>query len=114
MHINSVVAISRSPRSRTVCRGSDVTIRCGYSGSCTALPVTWIINGTSFTQQEVVDSPLYQLNNPTSPRTFSLTVISINSTTTFWCVVQSTISRRGTVTVTNGMYILHFTLYVHT
>ena len=111
IHINSVVI--KSPQTMTVCRGSDVTISCGYSSSA-ALPVIWIINGTSFTQQEVVDSPLYQLNNPTSPSTFSLTVFSINSTTTFQCVVQSTTSRRATVTVTNGMYILHFTLYVHT
>ena len=86
----------------TVCRGSDVTIHCGYSGS-TALPVTWIINGTSFTQQEVVDSPLYQLNNPTSPRTLSLTVFYINGTTTFQCRVQDTASTLGTVTVTTGM-----------
>ena len=107
------MSITRPPESITMCRGSDVTISCGYSAS-TALPVTWIINGTSFTQQEVVDSPLYQLNNPGSPSTFSLTVFSINSTTTFQCIIQSTTSRRGTVTVTNGMYILHFTLYVHT
>ena len=96
------MSIARPPESITMCRGSDVTISCGYSASA-ALPVTWIINGTSFTQQEVIDSPLYQLNNPTTPRTFSLTVFSINSTTTFQCVVQSTTSRRGTVTVTNSM-----------
>ena len=81
-----------------------MTISCEYSGS-TALPVTWIINGTSFTQQEVVDSPLYQLNDPTS---HSLTVISINHTTTFQCIVHSTpntTSTLGTVTVTTGMYV---------
>ena len=81
-------------------------ISCGYV-SGTALPVTWIINGMSFTQEEIVNSPLYQLNNPTSPMTFSLTVFSINGTTTFQCIVQLTpntaTSTRGTVTVTSGM-----------
>ena len=83
-----------------------MTISCGYL-TATALPVTWIINGTSFTLQEIVNSPLYQLNNLISPPTVSLTVFSINGTTTFQCIVQSTpntiTSTRGTVTVTNGM-----------
>ena len=84
-----------------------MTISCGYQWP-RALPVTWIINGTSFTQQEVVDSPLYQLNNPTAPMIGSLTVHSINHTTTFKCIVHSTpttTSTLGTVTVTTGMYI---------
>ena len=104
-----VVTIIIPPESTTVLRGNDVTISCGY-GSATALPVTWIINGTSFTHEEIVNSPLYQLNNPFSPVTFSLTVFSINGTTTFQCVVLSTTnttSTRGTVTVINGgMYII--------
>ena len=102
-----VVIILIPPENTTVCRDSNVIISCGYQ-SATAFPVTWIINGTSFTQQEVVDSPLYQLNNPTSPMTVSLTVFSIKRTTTFHCAVQTTssisISARGTVTVL-GMYI---------
>ena len=84
-----------------------MTISCGYQWA-RALPVTWIINGTSFTQQEVVDSPLYQLNNPGSPVIVSLTVFAINHTTTFQCIVHSTpttTSTLGTVTVTTGMYI---------
>ena len=92
-----------------------MTISCGYV-SITALPVTWIINGTSFTQQEIVNSPLYQLNNPTSPMTHSLTVFSINGTTTFQCVVLSTpttTSTRGTVIVT-GMDIYLIILYKYT
>ena len=100
-----VVTIVTPPENITVYRGSNVTISCGYL-RITALPVTWIINGTSFTQEEVVNSPLYQLNNPTSPPVVSLTVFSINGTTTFQCIVQSTLvttSRRGTVTVTYGM-----------
>ena len=105
----TVVKITRPPENATVIRGSNVTINCGYARA-TALPVTWIINGTSFTQQEVVDSPLYQLNNPTSPRTISLTVFSINHTTTFQCIVNSTsnttTSTLGTVTVTTGTCII--------
>ena len=98
------MTITKPPENTTVCRGSDVTISCGYQWA-TALPVTWIINGTSFTQQEVVDSPLYQLNNPNSPITHSLTVFSSNHTTTFQCVVRSTPSTLGIVTVTAGMYL---------
>ena len=104
--VYSVVTITTPPENTTVCRGSDVTISCGYRGAI-ALPVTWIINVTSFTQKEIVNSPLYKLNNPTSPSTVSLTVFSINGTTTFQCIVLSTpnttTSTRGTVTVTNGM-----------
>ena len=111
VHVYSVVVITTPPENTTVCRGSNVTISCGYE-SPTALPVTWIINGTSFTQEEIVNSSLYQLNNPSSFPTFSLTVFSINDTTTFQCVVltdPNTTSTRGTVTVTNGMYVAkHF------
>ena len=106
-NIHPVVIITRPPENTTVCGGSDVNISCGYV-TATALPVTWIINGTSFTQQEIVNSPLYQLNNPNTPTTLSLTVFSINGTTTFQCTVLSTpntTSILGTVTVTSGMYI---------
>ena len=101
------VTFTTPPENTTVCRGSDVTISCGYQWH-SVLPVTWIINGISFTQEEIVNSPLYQLNNPFSPMTTSLTVFSINSTTTFQCVVLSTprsISTRGIITVV-GMYRL--------
>ena len=103
----TVVTITAPPENTTVCRGGDVTVSCGYQWA-TALPVTWIVNGTSFTQQEVVDSPLYQLNNPGSPMTVSLTAFSINAATTFQCIVYSTpntTSTLGTVTVTTGMYL---------
>ena len=99
-----IVTITSPPENATVHIGDSVTISCKYQWS-TVLPVTWIINGSSFTQQEVVDSPLYQLNNPTTPMTHSLTVFSINGTTTFQCVVQSTPntnSTLGTVTMTTG------------
>ena len=95
------------PESITVCRGSDVVVHCGYMWS-TVLSVTWIINRTSFTQQDIENSLLYQLNNPGSPRTLSLTVFAINHTTTFQCRVHSTpitTSKLGTVTVTTGKHV---------
>ena len=104
-YVYLVVTIIKPPENTTVCRGSNVTISCGYQWA-TALPFTWIINRTSFTQQEIVESPLYQLNNPNSPMTISLTVFSINHTTTFQCIIHSTpnkTSTLGTVTVTTGM-----------
>ena len=114
MYVYSVVLIFTPPENTTVCRGSDVTISCGYAGF-TALPVTWIINGTSFDQEEIVNSPLYQLNNPISPPTFSLTVFSINDTTTFQCVVLSTpnktTSTHGTVNVTGMLAFCYIMLY---
>ena len=109
------VIITTPPENTTVYRGSDVNISCGHV-IATALTVTWIINGTSFTQEEIANSSLYQLNNPTSPMTTSLTVFSINGTTTFQCIVPSTpnttTSTRGTITVTNGMYVC-VCMYVH-
>ena len=104
------VRITRPPENRTVYRGSDVTISCGY-GSATTLPVTWIINGRTFTQQEIVNSSLYRLNFPVTPMFTSLTVFSVNATTTFQCVVQSTpvtTSTWGTVLVV-GMFICTYT-----
>ena len=98
------VAITRPPENTTVCRGNDVNISCGYQWS-TVLPVTWIINGSSFTEDVIMKSSLYRLNNHTSPSTFSLTIFSINDTTTFQCIVHSTTnvtSTLRTVTVTTG------------
>ena len=83
-----------------------MTISCGHVVAM-ARPVTWIINGTSFDQEELHNSPLYRQNNNTTPIGNSLTVFSINGTTTFQCVVLSTpntTSTRGRVTVI-GMYI---------
>ena len=103
----AVVIITRPPENTTACRGSRVIISCGYQ-SASVLPVTWIINGTSFSQQEIVNSPLYQLNNPGTLNALSLTIFSINHTTTFQCIVHSAsnaISTLGTVTVSTGMYI---------
>ena len=82
-----------------------MNISCGFQ-SATSLPVTWIINGTSFTLQELLNSSLYQLNNLISPMRHSLTVFSINGTTTFQCIVlltPNTTSTYGTLTVIGGM-----------
>ena len=108
MYVGDVI-ITTPPENRTVLRGSDVTISCGY-GSATALTITWIINGISFNQQEIVNSPLYRLNFATSPMLTSLTVFSINGTTTFQCVVQSTTSTRGIIIVF-GTYVCSMCMY---
>ena len=112
----SVVTITRPPENTTVCRGSNVTISCGYQ-STTPLPVTWIINGTSFTEVDIMDSEeLYLLNNPTTPNAFSLIVFSINDNTTFQCVVHSTpsatASTLGTVTVIAGTYVCIYKIII--
>ena len=77
-------------------------INCGY-GCVTPLPVTWIINGISFNQSQIMDSSMYQLFNPENPSITQLRVDSIDDTTTYQCIVHSTpttvISRPGTVTV---------------
>ena len=103
------VIITTPPENTTVCRGSDVTISCGHL-TATEFPVTWIINGTSITQDEIHFSPLYQQNSQTTPTANSLTVFSINGTTTFQCVVLSTSTTTttpGTVTVI-GMYNIYW------
>ena len=99
------------PENTTACRDSimSLTISCKYTGD-TALPVTWIINGTAFDETSLMNSPLYHLNDPAIPSTYSLEVFSINHTTTFQCVVHATnndiniTSTTGTVTVI-GMYV---------
>ena len=89
-----------------------MTINCGYA-SATALPVTWIINGRSFTQQEIVNDPLYRLNFPVTPMLTSLTVFLIDGTTTFQCIVQSTppITSTPGILIVIGMYV--YTLFVY-
>ena len=101
------VTITGPPKNTTVCRGSRVIISCGYQ-SVTPLPVTWIINRTSFTEYDIANmNELYLQNNPSTPNALSLTVFSINGNTTFQCVVHSTpntTSTIGSVTATAGMY----------
>ena len=92
-----------------------MTISCGHM-IFMALPVTWIINGTSFTQRELANSSLYQQNRQLTPTENSLTVFSINATTTFQCVVQSTpttTSTSGTVTVIGMCIYICTCVYFH-
>ena len=118
VNVLSGATIKTSPENTTVCRGSNVTISCGHVIS-RPKPVTWIINGTSFSQEQILFSPLYRQNRQGTPTENSLTVFSINDTTTFQCVVQSTpaaISTCGTVTV-NGTYVstyVHIITYTYT
>ena len=49
--LNSVGIIVRPPRNITICTGESVTVNCGYESNA-SLPVTWIINGISLTQEE--------------------------------------------------------------
>ena len=95
MYMYTITAISHPPMDRTVCRGSDVTISCAYNW--VALNVTWIINGTSFNQSAIMDSPSYQQNNRNQPSSYSLKVYSINDTTTFQCIIHSNSNVTSTV-----------------
>ena len=83
----AIATIDDPPINKTVCRSSDVTIDCGYNWF--VLPVTWIINGTSFTQSAIMNNPSYQQNNLNRSSSYSLNVHSINDTTTFQCIVHS-------------------------
>lgn len=52
-----------------------------------------------------MNNHMYHLNNPLIPKAFSLIVLSINYTTTFQCIVESTRSTQGIVTMV-GMYTI--------
>ena len=82
-----------------------MTISCGYT-STNALPVTWIINGMSFTEDDIMNNPsMYQLNNLTT-NDYSLTIPRINENTTFQCVFHSTQNISSTLgTVIIGTYV---------
>ena len=108
MYMRIVVTIIAPPQNITVNRGSDVTISCGYQ-SATGLPTVWFINGTVFTQKALQDSPVYQLNSANTPAKVSLAVFSINGTTTFQCLVQST--PRVTTSILGAVMVIG--TYVH-
>ena len=103
------MTITRPPNNLKVCRGSRVTITCGYQIECPdALPVTWIINGMSFTADDIMDNPMYRLKTPTTPNAPALTIQPINGNVTIQCIVYSTTSTTsapGTVTVAAGMCV---------
>ena len=95
------MTITTPPEDATVCRGSDVTISCGYD-SDTPLDVVWRINATHFTKSQIMNISSYQLNNPTTPVNYSLTIFSINGTTTIRCAIalEVTVAISPTVTIT--------------
>ena len=100
----------------TVTQGTNVNISCGHMIS-RARPVTWIINGTSFSSEQIFLSPFYKQNRQGTPTENSLIVFSINYTTTFQCVVHSipttTTSTLGTITVIGKKLCTHHTMYVY-
>ena len=82
------MTITTPPEDTTVCRGSDVTISCGYDSDISLDPV-WRINVSSFLHSAIMNMPSYQLNNPTTPINYSLTIFSINGTTSIRCIIAS-------------------------
>ena len=95
------VVITRPPEDTTVCRGSDVIISCGHNSTDT-FDTVWGFNGSQVMPVEIF--PMYQAINQT------LTIFSINYTTTVQCRVHIVVSppivlTSGTATVTVvGMY----------
>ena len=113
-----IVTITTPPKDTTVCRGSDVTISCGYD-SDTPLDVVWTINASNFLQSSLINMSSYQVNNPTIPVNYSLTIFSIYGTTSIRCIVASlsminfTVVTSPLVTVTViGMYICMCVMYI--
>ena len=109
VHIFIVVVITRPPEDTTVCRGSDVIISCGHN-STDIYDTLWGFNGS--VPISVVNNRMYQAINQT------LTLFSINYTTTVQCVVHILVSppiilASGTATVTVlGMHLCMY-LYAH-
>ena len=76
-----------------------MTISCGYQSP---FAVRWLINDDVLTQTDIINSDNYELNNRLIPNTTSLTVLSINDTTTIQCVIPvnpEVFSWVGTMTV---------------
>ena len=102
------VAITRPPEDTTVCRGSDVIINCGHN-STDIYDMIWGFNGSA--PIAVVNNRMYQAINQT------LTLFSINYTTTVQCAVHiraspSIILTSGTATVT--VLGMHLCMYLCT
>ena len=94
-----------------MCRGSDVIISCGHNSTDT-FDTVWSFNRSLFIA--IVNSPMYQTINQT------LTIFSINYTTTVQCGVHILVSPpiilfSGTATVTVvGMYkCIYEYIYAH-
>ena len=102
-----VIFIDTLNNETAVCRGSDVNVKCGYF-SINSSYVEWIINGMLLNESALHNNLSYLLNNLNYTLNHSLTIFSINETTTFQCVVHTItnvteMSSLGTVTVI-GMY----------
>ena len=99
-----LVVILDTLNNRTaVCRGSDVNVECGYI-SVNSSYAEWIIDGMLLNESALHNNPSYLLNNLDNTLNHSLTIFSINETTTFQCVVHTItnvtkMSSLGTVTV---------------
>ena len=90
---------------KTSCKGRGVIINCGYGNLVS--PVTWIINGTSLNQSDIMNNPSYKQRNLERPSMYSLEVFSITGTTTFQCIIHSdtaVTSTEGIITVI-GMWV---------
>ena len=97
---------------KTVCRGNNVIISCGYNW--VKSPATWMINGTSFNQSDIMNNPSYEENNINRPSIYSLEAYSVNDTTTFQCIIHANpdvTSAQGIVTVTTGTYVCGILLF---
>ena len=109
MCIFIAVALTRPPEDTTVCRGSDVIISCGPNSTDT-FDTVWGFNGSSFST--IMNGRVYRAMNQT------LTIFSINYTTTVQCAVRILVSppiilTSGTATVTVvGMYKCILCMYV--
>ena len=93
------------PENITVCRDDNVTVSCGYD-LFAALDIRWIINSSVFRSNKLLNSGTY-LPNDAAPNATSLTIISINDTTTIQCRIPlfpEVFSWVGTVAVL-GTYV---------
>ena len=107
-----IVTITTPPEDTTVCRGSDVTISCGYNSDVPLDPV-WIINASTFLQLSLMNMSSYQVNNPTTPVNYSLTILSINGTTSIRCIVASLSLMNFTAVTSLLVRVTVFGMYVH-
>ena len=74
-----VVVFTREPEDTTACRGGEVIITCGHN-STASFDTIWSINGS--VTQSITNDQLYSVKNQT------ITVFSIDYTTTFLCAVR--------------------------
>ena len=105
LYVFIVVVITRPPENTTVCRGSEVIVSCGHN-STTEFNTIWSINGSGFSSIAEND-PLYRASNQT------LIIFSIDSTTTFQCLVQILLSSPIILSSTLGIVTVVGTLRIY-